>query len=108
MANTEGCELNGGATLAPATLLADIERAINHAYESGYISGHNDTCEGCFNEDTAFVAKDRSSEIVTAVKAHIAANQLGLEKEYADFVAACGQAIKLMSANVDLSRPASK
>ena len=60
--------------VACSAWLGDIERAINHAYESGYISGHNDTCEGCFNEDTAFVAKDRAAEIVRVITAHMSPN----------------------------------
>ena len=61
----------GAVDVSSNRMLADIERAIVHAYESGYISGHNDTCEGCFNENTAFVAKDRAAEIVKAVKAYV-------------------------------------
>lgn len=44
-----------------------IERTVVHAYESGYISGHNDTCEGEFNTDTGFVAKDRTGGILKAL-----------------------------------------
>ena len=74
MANTENAELQQPAQVRWSAWLADIERAINHAYESGYISGHNDTVEGCFNNDTADVAKDRASEIVQAITAHLSAN----------------------------------
>lgn len=46
---------------------SEIDIAIIHAFESGYIQGHNDTLNGAFNNQTHFVADDRSQAIRLAL-----------------------------------------
>jgi hypothetical protein len=71
MDSNENQQRNG---VVSSNWLAEVERSIIHAFEAGYINGHNDSVDGGFNPDTHFVAEDRSKDIVLAVRTFFAAN----------------------------------
>lgn len=63
-----------GRPIAPKGEEWAIQHAIVHAFEAGYMDGHNDTVESRWRTDTYFVAQDRTTKVVKETLATLAAS----------------------------------